>query len=386
MNPPHDPLQAVGHPDPYPYYAQLRHMPLYRDATLGLWVASDAATVGAILEHPACLVRPAGELVPTALCGMPLGDWFGRLVRMNDGAVHRRLKPAVLGALSGSSPLAAKLDVLAADCAARLLADGPSDDPALLDRLFRRLPADSMGRLLGLPVEVLAEQAEALGAVAAALAPGASLETVDRGTAAIVALQRHYAVLLDCAAPDDLLAGLQQRLADREAVLANAIGFVWQAYDATAALLGLGWARLAEQPHWQDWLAVEPSRWQGWLAEVARCDAPIQNTRRFVADDCVIAGQALAAGDAILLVLAAANRDPALNAQADVFDPARATRRQFGFSHGPHACPGEPLALAIAAAGLRVLLTAGVAPARPTGFRPSPNARLPLFAYWEVSA
>jgi len=380
MSLPHDPLQAVGHADPAPYYAQLREAPLYRDATLGLWVASSAASVGAVLEHPACRVRPLAEPVPAALCGTPLGEWFGQLVRMNDGVVHQRLKPALLGTLSGPGPFAARLDALAADGVARWLAEGQRDDPTALDRLFRRLPVDSMGHLLGLPVEALTEQAEALGAMAAALAPGAAAEAVARGSAAIVALQQHYATLLDQAAPGSLLAGLQQRLAERKAVLANAIGFVWQAYDATAALLGLGWARLAEQLHWRDWLAAEPSRWPGWIAEVARCDAPIQNTRRFVAADCVIAGQALAAGDAILLVLAAANRDPALNAEPDQFDPARITRRQFGFSHGPHACPGESLAVAIAVAGLRSLLAAGGAPSLPVAFRPSPNVRLPLFS------
>jgi hypothetical protein len=40
---PDDPLAAVTHPDPYPYYADLvAHRPLYCDATLGLWVASSA--------------------------------------------------------------------------------------------------------------------------------------------------------------------------------------------------------------------------------------------------------------------------------------------------------------------------------------------------------
>jgi hypothetical protein len=42
--PPHNPIAAVTHPDPYPYYAALTaRTPLYRDETLGLWVAADAA-------------------------------------------------------------------------------------------------------------------------------------------------------------------------------------------------------------------------------------------------------------------------------------------------------------------------------------------------------
>ncbi|HTH74978.1 MAG TPA: cytochrome, partial [Trinickia sp.] len=38
---PTDPLQAVTHPDPYPYYAELRmQTPLFKDAATGLWVAA----------------------------------------------------------------------------------------------------------------------------------------------------------------------------------------------------------------------------------------------------------------------------------------------------------------------------------------------------------
>jgi hypothetical protein len=40
MEQPPDAIAAVTHPDPYPYYADLvRRSPLYRDDTLGLWVA-----------------------------------------------------------------------------------------------------------------------------------------------------------------------------------------------------------------------------------------------------------------------------------------------------------------------------------------------------------
>ena len=41
---PSDPIVAVVHPDPYPYYARLRReRPLYLDSGLGLWVAATRA-------------------------------------------------------------------------------------------------------------------------------------------------------------------------------------------------------------------------------------------------------------------------------------------------------------------------------------------------------
>jgi len=80
-------------------------------------------------------------------------------------------------------------------------------------------------------------------------------------------------------------------------------------------------------------------------------------------------------------VLAAANRDPAANPEPERFDPSRAARRVFTFGAGPHACPGEGLARAIALAGVEALLAADAAPRGIAGavtYRPSANARIPL--------
>ena len=77
--PPISPIAAVTHADPYPVYADLvAYRPLYFDEALGLWVASSAAAVTAVLTHPLCRVRPLAEPVPNAIVGSPAGDVFGR--------------------------------------------------------------------------------------------------------------------------------------------------------------------------------------------------------------------------------------------------------------------------------------------------------------------
>jgi hypothetical protein len=96
---PTDPVAAVTHPDPYPYYATLRQRPLHRDEALGLWVAAGAETAMAVLASPACRVRPPAEPVPPPLRGGAAGDLFGRLVRMTDGDSQARAKRAVAAAL-----------------------------------------------------------------------------------------------------------------------------------------------------------------------------------------------------------------------------------------------------------------------------------------------
>lgn len=58
---PADPLEAVAHPDPYPYYAALaRERPFYHDDRLGLWVAAGPQAIRAVLTCPAARVRRPG--------------------------------------------------------------------------------------------------------------------------------------------------------------------------------------------------------------------------------------------------------------------------------------------------------------------------------------
>src|SRR5260370_21246165 len=108
---PRDPIAAATHPDPYPYYAALvARKPLYRDDALGLWVATSAAAVSAVLASDLCHVRPPAEPVPAALLGTPAGEIFRRLVRMNDGQVHarsRQLVGATVASIDGPGAAAA---------------------------------------------------------------------------------------------------------------------------------------------------------------------------------------------------------------------------------------------------------------------------------------
>ena len=86
----------------------------------------------------------------------------------------------------------------------------------------------------------------------------------------------------------------------------------------------------------------------------------------------------------MLLVLGAANRDPALSAERDALRLDRADRRRLGFGHAAHGRPGQALACVIAAAALEALLARGdvdLEGMRHRGwhYRRSVNARIPVF-------
>jgi cytochrome P450 len=140
---------------------------------------------------------------------------------------------------------------------------------------------------------------------------------------------------------------------------------------------------LAREPDLRRRLGARWALLPALVEEVARHDPPVQNTRRFVARPTTVAGVELAPGDAVLLVLGAANRDPALNPAPATFEPMRTNRQTLGFGYGPHACPGDALACTIAAAALEAWLANGLDTdallERGWDYRPSVNARVPRF-------
>jgi cytochrome P450 len=386
---PDNPIAAVTYPDPYPYYAHLvAHRPLYRDAGLGLWVASGADAVTAALTSDLCRVRPTTEPVPAALRGAPAGAIFRQMVRFNDGAGQCPFKEAVSTALEAIPTTQA---TERSGRWARLLSDGvePTRDPGHLSRFAFHLPIYVMASLLGIPDDLLPQTAAWAGDFARCLAPGSSPAQVERGNIAaghLLAVFNALAPTLRDESDDTLLARLAREARrvgrdEAEAVAANAIGFLFQAYDATAGLLGNTLLALASHPDVHRRVAAEPDLLAALIEEVLRSDPPVQNTRRFLACAGVIAGQQMDEGDTILVVLAAASRDPAANPHPDRFDLFREDRRIFTFGAGAHACPGASLAATIARAALAQLLASDVDPERlviPATYRPSHNVRIAL--------
>ena len=386
---PPDPIAAVRHADPYPYYADLlAKKPLYRDAALGVWVASSAKAVTAVLTSERCRVRPPIEQVPKELSGSAAGEIFRHLVRMNDGRGHCPFKQAVLAA-TGSIDI---IEAARQSCKSARYLSGKLmpqvDRRRLLDFAFE-LPVYVVASLLGIPQIKLAQTALWIGDFVRCLAQGSSCEQMTRGKLAA----EHLLELVGSrfvnqqGSPASLLAALGREamrvgLEDASVVSANAIGFITQAYEATAGLIGNTLLTLATHGELRELVRAEPNLLGDVVREVARYDPPIQNTRRFVAESGIVAGQEMKESEAILVVLAAANRDPAANPFPAQFDIFRKTGRNFTFGVGVHRCPGEALATTIAKAGIQELLHLGIDPdtlADSVSYRASANARIPVF-------
>lgn len=404
MTPIRNAVDAATHANPYAWYADVRrNAQLFFDPTLKLWVASSAAAIAAVFSHANCRVRPAREPVPLGFAGGAAGDVFRQLVRMNDGPPHDGPKLVLERALGDVD-----LHQLWQRVAALIQEDATLNAPTVnvaeaLNDAIIRLPVYAVADLLGFTAQDLPGVAAWMRDFVACLSPLSSPAQLSAAHEAAAALLKRFEELLansamSCggAVSTTLLSRVQAHAtqtgwADRQAVLCNLVGLLSQTFEATAGLIGNAVVALATRPDLLTALQANPQACSDTarllVEEVCRFDAPIQNTRRFVAHDTEIFGRKLRADDTVLLLLGSANRDTALNARADEFLLRREQRNYFSFGRGSHACPGQQIALTIAASALASWLQAKPSPLSPHTplqrltwtYRPSVNARIPCF-------
>ncbi|BBY38044.1 cytochrome P450 [Mycobacterium mantenii] len=125
----------------------------------------------------------------------------------------------------------------------------------------------------------------------------------------------------------------------------------------TAHLLGSAFLRIAEDPQLQQRLRDEPGLIPNFVEEVLRLEGPIKGTFRLTKVPTNIGGVEVPAGSTLMLVCAAAGRDPRHFDNPDDLDLGRQNARQHrSFGLGPHVCPGAALARAEARVGIESLL------------------------------
>jgi cytochrome P450 len=357
-------IAAASHADPYPYYRTLLDgPPLAYDPALRLWICARAAVIGDVFAHPDCAVRPPAEAVPAAIAGTSAGAVFGQLARMTEGHAHA-------SARQGVASILAALDHGAVRRRVRELAP-MAGSPADLTAWMYALPTWLVADIVGIATAQLPQVARLVSDFVACLSPLSSPARLASASDAAQALLREVEALSPV--QDD-----QSRVRS-----ANLVGMLSQTHEATAGLIGNCIVFLLSNPAMLARLRAAPQLADDFVREVARYDPSVQNTRRFVVRATTVAGVALQPGDAILLVLGAAARDPATAADAGVFLLERTQREQHGFGHGRHACPGQELALTIASGAVQHLLAQPhvLDPlALSWSYAPSANARLPQFS------
>src|SRR5579863_5891469 len=148
---------------------------------------------------------------------------------------------------------------------------------------------------------------------------------------------------------DDLISMLVHSRIDGEAMtreryIGTFILLVAAGNETTRNSIAGGFLALAENPGEKQRLVEDRSLLGSAASEIVRWVSPVMHMRRTAIEDAQIGGQAIRAGDKVILWYCSANRDEAIFSDALRFDVARSEPPHLGFGTGQHFCLGARLA------------------------------------------
>jgi len=120
--------------------------------------------------------------------------------------------------------------------------------------------------------------------------------------------------------------------------------FISGGAETTRTVIARGLRTFCDHPDQWDAIAEDPSLVPSAVDELIRWVTPLNNMFRTAATDSHIGEQPVAAGDRVILLYPAANRDEAVFDHPDRFDVTRNPNPHVGFGFGTHFCLGASLA------------------------------------------
>jgi len=331
--------------DPHPLYDELRATaPVAWCGSRGFWALTAHRDVAEVSVDPARFRSGAGILVDE------IGHSYDSPPTMmhTDPPAHTRYRRLVQPSFKPTSvrPLDASIRAMAV----RLLDQLPAGEPVdIVEALSVPFPLQVICGLLGAD----ASQWPTFYEWSEAAIPGNREMTAEERGAVQLEMWEHLIGLATerRAAPrDDVVSQLASARIDgeelSEAELAMfLIQLLVAGNETTRNLISGGLVALAEQPAQLERLVREPALIPTAVEELLRWTSPVVSFLRTATRDTELSGVTIAAGDPVLMVYAAANRDPAaFGPTAGVLDVGRDPNPHLGLGFGTHFCLGAPLA------------------------------------------
>ena len=345
--------------DPYPVFARLReHEPISWIPALNMWYVVGYEDVRTALLDPTRMTTVSAQST--------IVDTFGSHVLTTEGATHDRYRQALRHPFAPGF-ISSHLEPAIAAAATSLIDEFEKRGQADLRSVFAsRLPIQVILLVCGLPAEAECHMRRWYDSFEAALANFTGDDNIRTAARRSVA---EFHALVDTAISavteaDDqsLLARLvrapeAERL-DHDEIKRNlSIVFFGGISTVEALLLNCLWA-MFEHADVLDRTQRDHALLPQVIEETMRWLSPVQSATRHVTEAFEWRGIHFSAHDTVNCMLGAANRDPAVFADPDRFDPDRVNnRRHLGFATGPHACLGSHLAKAEVRIGLEALLS-----------------------------
>jgi hypothetical protein len=355
----YDPEDEATQRDPYPAYRRLRdEWPVYHQPRLGFWALSRFADVhAAVCDHDTFCSREGLTWDPRA------AEQAGVLPMMvtTDSPRHTRLRQLIN---RGFTPrhvarLEPAVRALVVEGVERLRAAGGGD---LVSELAAPLPATVIGLLLGVPA---GDQTRFHGWATAVVTGTSGAAYHAEHHRAVRELYGYFGALVTRRRrdPDDdlvsTLVGAEvdgARLTDED-VLGFCFNIIAGGIETTTNLMASGMVLLQEHPAVARRLAAAPARIPAAIEEILRLETPVQGLCRTTTRPTVVRGVAIPAGEKVLLLFGAANRDEREFPDAERFDVDRVAERHLAFGYGAHYCIGAALARLVGRVAFEELTT-----------------------------
>jgi unspecific monooxygenase len=347
------PLDPAFVQNPYSFYETARAQgPFFRWADYDLICTPSAAACNAIFRDRRFGRQALPELAaPTPPHLAPFYEFERHSMLELEPPSHTRLRGLVLRAFTSRRIAALEPEITALTHALvdALPNAGPFD---LLPHFAQKLPVIIIARLLGVP-EAMAPDLLAWSNAMVSMYMAARTRAVeDRAVAATIAFSQFMRDYIEArrgearrgAARDDLITHLiaaeeaGEKLTNDE-LITTCILLLNAGHEATVHTLGNGVKAILD--HGAQAALATP---EALTEEIMRYDPPLHMFTRWVYEDVDVMGHGFQRGDQVGLLLAAANRDPAMYDAPHLFRPARPAVPHVSLGAGLHFCVGAPLA------------------------------------------
>jgi cytochrome P450 len=340
--------------DPYPaYHAARAQAPVQWNEPLGAHLVLSHEHAAAILRSPEWSSDPRNSPQMLASLGGPGAgsELWSESLLMSDPPTHTRLRSAVNRFFTPRAVqrIRGRVATIIESAVAPLVEGGPIE---LMSELAYPIPLAVIAELF----DVGLEGAELLRSETPTLARMLELDPTPEeleaiGTAAMTVMLFLVPIVAQRRRDpgEDLLSALIHPpdggvALETDELITMCLLLLAAGHETTANLIGNGTLALLQHPDQLDWLARHPELCAQAVDELLRYDSPVQVASRIARYDLVLDGVRVRKGQQALVVLGAANRDPARYPDPDRLDLARTGTAHLAFGNGPHFCVGAGLA------------------------------------------
>jgi pimeloyl-[acyl-carrier protein] synthase len=341
--------------NPYPLYHKLRSEdPVHWDRFLHTWVVTRYPDVLNVLHSFSADRTPTPEqLTAMGLSGLnPIAKVMVKQMLFMDAPAHTRLRGLASAAFTPRrvEVLRGHIQEIADDLLDQVRTRGEMD---IIADFAAPMPAIVTAEMMGVPTEDhsnlkkwSADFAEMLGnfqhnpdRIPRVLESTNNL--TDYFQTAIDKMRQHPREGLIHSFMTAEIDG--DRLTDEE-IVANCIVTMVGGQETTTNLIGNGLLTLMRNPEQLAQLRDDPNLIPSAVEELLRYESPSQHTGRIAREDVQIGGREIRKGQAVMAIMAAANRDPERFPDPDRLVLDRSDNKHLAFGWSSHFCFGAPLA------------------------------------------